>query len=64
MANSIRLRMAQLLAENERMRASRQAHFLFNREFPLGFEMMADEFARQFCVILFCHSELWQNKIA
>ena len=35
----------------------------FNRDFPLGFEMMTDEFARQFWAILFCHSELWQNKI-
>ncbi len=25
--------------------------------------MMTDEFARQFCVILFSHSELWENKI-
>ncbi len=25
--------------------------------------MMTDEFVRQFCVILFSHSELWENKI-
>ncbi len=37
--------------------------YQLSRDFPLGFEMVTDEFARQFCVILFSHSELWENKI-